>query len=161
MSRFNFKQINTLTNGKKLNGIVKVLCDEKIGKGANREVFILKQNPGYVVKVEGNPSTGNFANISEFCNYRDYREVLGFGKFLAPCEFITETGQVLIQKRVEFKRRKDYPKYIPAVFTDLKLQNFGWIGNQFVCCDYSFLLLLGTDPNKIKYAKWWNANGKN
>lgn len=161
MSRFNFKQINSLIKGKRLNGICRVLCGDKIGKGINREVFVLKQNSNYVVKVEGDPSSGAFANVLEWRNYCDYRDVIAFGKYLAPCELITETGQILVQRRVGFKMRKDYPKYIPAVFTDLKIQNYGWIGNQFVCCDYPYLLLLGTDPKKSKYAKWWNGNGKN
>lgn len=160
MARLNHKQIGLLIKGKKINAICKALCGEMIGKGANREVFVLKQNPNYVVKVEVNPSRGSFANVMEWRNYIDYSYVTGFCNYLAPCELITETGQVLIQRRIEFKKRKDYPKYVPAVFTDLKLQNFGWIGNQFVCCDYSFLLLLGTDHKKMKYAKWWNGIGR-
>lgn len=62
----------------------------------------------------------------------------------------------MIQKRVEHRKRKDYPKYIPAVFTDTKLKNFGWIGDRFVCCDYSYLpFTLG--KYKMKYAKWWGS----
>lgn len=160
MPKFNFKKINSLIKGKKLNAVCRILCGDKIGTGITREVYVLKQNPNYVVKIQVDPSKGVFANVLEFTNYCDFREVSAFGHYLAPCELITETGQVLIQRRVEFRKRKDYPKYIPAVFTDLKIQNYGWIGDQFVCCDYPFLLLLGTDPKKIKYAKWRNVNDK-
>jgi predicted Rdx family selenoprotein len=151
------KIIRIIKRAKTLNRIVKAICAEKIGEGVFRDVYVLKQNPKYVVKVERDMSKAIFANASEwrnYCNNRDWKLVKGW---LAPCEMINETGELLIQKRVswEGKRRKDYPKYIPDIFTDTKLTNFGWIGKKFVCCDYSFFVL-GT-KGKMRFAKWWGS----
>ena len=136
----------------------KRICGEQIGKGLYRNVYVLKQNPNYVVKIEGDLTTTQFANVTEWRNYINNKEWKWFEEWLAPCEMINETGQVLIQRRIEHKRRKDYPKYIPVMFTDLKLKNFGWIGDRFVCCDYSFIpfYIITTGKSKMKYAKWRN-----
>lgn len=142
--------------GKTIAQIIKFNCGEKIGEGVHRDVYELKTNPEYVVKIERDPSTGDFANVTEWRNYINNKDWKFLGQWLAPCELINETGQVMIQRRVEHRRRKDYPKYIPSVFTDLKLRNFGWIGDRFVCCDYSFMpFTLG--KNKMKYVKWWGT----
>jgi hypothetical protein len=151
------KLIRIIKRAKILDKIIKAICGEQIGSGVYRDVYLLKQDPKYVVKIERDMSSGTFANATEWRNYIDNRDWNLVKGWLAPCEMINETGVLLIQKRVswEGKRRKDYPKYIPDVFTDTKLMNFGWIGKKFVCCDYS-LLLLGT-KGKMKYAKWWGS----
>lgn len=155
MTKKEIKAISDLCAGKKLNHIVKSICGEKIGSGLYRDVYVLKQNPKYVVKIERDMSTGVFANATEWRNYIDNLEWNWFSKWLAPCEMITETGQVLIQQRVCFhKERKFYPNHIPALFTDIKVGNFGWIADRFVCCDYSFLL--NKVGNKMRTAKWKN-----
>jgi len=84
-----------------------------------------------------------------------------FGKYLAPIELINETGDILVQRRVEFKEKKFYPKKIPILFTDIKQANFGWIDGQFVCCDYAYLLMLTikTDSSRYKNANWKRKNG--
>ncbi len=159
MKKFNIKQLPSL-KGKKVNQTIKLICGDKIGSGAHRDVYILKQNPEYVVKIERDMSNGNFANVTEWRNYIDNKYWTWFEQWLAPCEMINETGQILIQRRVVPGRRKDYPKYIPKRFTDLKITNFGWIGDRFVCCDYSYLMELMERGNKLKYAKWWSLKPK-
>jgi hypothetical protein len=146
-----------IKRAKTLEKIIKSICDEQIGTGVYRDVYVLKQNPKYVVKVERDMSKGSFANAMEWRNYIDNKDWNLLKEWLAPCELINETGEILIQKRVswEGKCRKDLPKYIPDVFTDTKIMNFGWIGKKFVCCDYSSLLL-GT-KGKMKHAKWWGS----
>lgn len=158
-------RIQQLLTGKSINAIVKHVCGELIAKGLYRDVYVLKSNPEYVVKIERDMSHAQFANVTEWRNYIDAREWEWFANWLAPCEMINQTGQVLIQRRVTPGKRKDYPKYVPAMFTDLKLQNFGWIGDRFVCCDYSFLkTALPTQKRKgskyMQYAKWWTLNSK-
>lgn len=160
--KVSLKEINKLMSGKNLNGIVKSVCGELIGRGLYRDVYVLKQNPKYVVKIERDPTTATFANVTEWRNYINNKGWDFLAEWLAPCEMINETGQVMIQRRVEHRKRKDYPTHVPIFFTDLKLTNFGWIGEQFVCCDYSFLILaaVAKGKNKMKYAKWWNVNPK-
>jgi hypothetical protein len=134
----------------------KRICGKQIGVGLYRDVYVLKSNPNYVVKIERDMSTATFANVTEWRNYINNKEWKWFAEWLAPCEMINTNGQVLIQRRVEHRKREDYPKYIPGVFTDLKLQNFGWIGDRFVCCDYSFIpfFFIKVGKSKMKYAKW-------
>ena len=107
----------------------KRICGEQIGKGTYRDVYVLKSNPDYVVKIERNMSTAAFVNVTEWHNYINNQEWKWLSEWLAPCEIISTNGQIMIQQRVEHRKRKDYPKYVPAIFTDLKLKNFGWIGS--------------------------------
>ena len=155
--KLNFKTLQKKLLGKGIKQQMKILCGEKIGSGLYREVFVLKENPSFVVKVERDQSTGQFANVTEWRNYIDNREWKWFAKYLASCEFISASGRILIQRRLEHRDKKEYPKKIPAMFTDTKYKNFGWIGNQFVCCDYSFIpfYIVRKGGKKFKRAKWW------
>lgn len=158
--KFNFREFQKLVEGKSLNKIIKLVCGEKIGEGVHREVFVCKQNPNFVVKVEKRDCRGIFANVTEWRNWMNNKEWKWFGKYLAPIELINETGDILVQRRVEFKEKKFYPKKIPILFTDIKQANFGWIDGQFVCCDYAYLLMLTvkTDSSRYKNANWKRKN---
>jgi hypothetical protein len=134
-------------------GIVR-LCGKKIGAGTHRAVYELNGYPGYVIKVEYLAGK-NFANASEWNNWCNNSLWTDFSVWLAPCVAISWSGVAMIQERVEHKDKQHYPDKIPNLFTDTKYTNFGWIGDRFVCCDYSFLLIglkLG-----MKKAKWWEA----
>lgn len=143
-----------LLKGKTVNQIKKQLCGELLGSGVYRDVYVFKQSPKHVIKIEADMSKANFANVTEWRNYIDLKERHWFSKFLAPCEIINQTGEVLIQQRVTHKEKKDYPKKIPIYFTDIKRTNFGWIGNQFVCCDYSFLRQPLKSGKQLRKANW-------
>ena len=54
----------------------------------------------------------------------------------------SDNGLIMMQRKTEefSKKEKKLPKKIPNYFTDVKQSNFGWIGNQLVCHDYSFAL---------------------
>lgn len=152
--RLPIKEIKKLLTGKGATGVVNKLCGEKIGHGLYRDVYVLKAFPEYVVKIERDMSLAQFANATEWANYMNHSWDNIVGDWLAPCLMINQTGSILIQRRITHGKRKDYPKYIPAVFCDLKLQNFGWVDGKFVCCDYSFMLTM--IKREWKYAKWWN-----
>ncbi len=149
------KELSRLCAGKSITEIKKLICGKKLGYGVHRTVYILKQDPDYVVKIERDFRKGMFANVTEWRNYMDNLHWHWFAKWLAPCVMIDEPGRILIQKRV-VQDKRPYPKKIPALFTDLKKCNFGWIGDQFVCCDYSSLLtVIKSKTNKpMRYAKW-------
>lgn len=153
--KFNHKKLIPLIQNKTLKQVIKNACGEKIGSGLFRDVYVLKHNPEYVVKIERDMSQAGFVNAMEWRNYIQHRDWTLLAPFVAPCEIINEKGNILIQRRAYAGRRKDYPKYIPAVFTDLKLSNFGWIEGQFVCFDYAYLKI---SINKtMQYAKWWGT----
>jgi len=153
-----YKQLPKLFEGKTVNSIHKKMCGELIGQGLYRDVYILKQNPAFVVKIERDMTGGNFANAMEWRNYINNKEWKFLADYLAECIAITQTGQVMIQRRVEHRSKKEYPKMIPAMFTDTKYKNFGWTGaGKFVCCDYSFIpfFTIKVGHNSMKKAKWW------
>lgn len=155
MAKLNTKELIKIMRGKSIAQLKKTVCGEQIGYGLYRDVYVLKQNPSYVVKIERDMSTGAFANVCEWRNYIDLKDWKWFSEWMSPCELINQTGQVLIQRRTTAGKRKDYPKHIPAFFTDTKLSNFGWIGDRFVCHDYSSLLCVS--KTKMKYVKWWGT----
>lgn len=142
------------TAPKTVKQFIKKFCGEKIGEGCYRDVYIFKPDDRYVVKIEKDPSEARFANVTEWRNWIENKEWVQFSKYLAPCEAINETGQILVQRRVTRHiddDTKKFPKKIPSLFTDLKYFNFGWIGDQFVCYDYSFLKNV---PFKMRTVRW-------
>src|SRR5687768_12087626 len=133
----------------------KKYCGKKLGSGLYRDVYIFKPDDRYVVKIERNMGTGAFANATEWRNYINNRQWTQLGPWLAPCEAISNSGQILIQQRavrIVDGGSKEYPSKIPSLLTDTKFFNFGWIGKKFVCFDYSFLL---SCDFKMKKVKWW------
>lgn len=141
-----------------VNQFVKNFCGELLGYGLYRDVYELKLDKRFVVKIERDMSQGMFANATEFRNYVNTKEWTFFSDYLAPCNWISETGQIMIQAKIEFRAKKEYPKMIPAMFTDTKIENFGWIGDKFVCCDYSFIpfYIIAPGKKKMKKVKWWS-----
>lgn len=137
--------------------LLKAIGGERIGRGIYRDVYEVRDNPKYVIKIERKPGSGNFANACEWINYCNNRDWKKLGPWLADCLTINKTGTVLIQRKVEFRDRDKYPDKIPSVFTDTKYQNFGWIGDRFVCCDYPYFKVVGFGMRK---AQWWDEENK-
>lgn len=140
-----------------LNKFIKTYCGSMLGYGLYRDVYEYKIDTNYVIKIE-DTSKGSFSNVIEWRTWNDNEEWKAFSKWLAPSIAIDETGQILVQRRVIHKTIDKYPKVVPNLFTDFKIQNYGWIGKQFVCCDYGGLLVrsrLG-----MKKAKWWDIESK-
>lgn len=134
--------------------IIDKVCGELIGFGCYRDVYELKGNPRYVVKVERDMSKGRFANAMEYRNWCDLRWWTYLDGWLCPCVRITETSQVLVQKRAKPVKSVDQlPVMVPSIFTDLKPGNFGFIGKRAVIVDYPDVIVV-TPTNKFKKAKW-------
>lgn len=134
---------------------IKAFCGKRIGTGLHRKVYIFKPDDRYVVKIERSMKGKQFINVNEWSNWEWVKEWVVFSKWLAPCEWISENGQILIQRRIQ--RIVDggsdkFPKKIPSLLTDTKYFNFGWLDGRLVCCDYPFFV--GGDY-KLKNAKWW------
>lgn len=134
-------------------------CGKMIASGLYRDVYVLKQNPDYVVKIERDMKHNAFVNALEWNNWEWNKGWGRFSVYLAPCHFINHTGNFLIQTRLTriSNKIKDFPKLVPSLFTDKKIQNYGWIGDQFVCCDYPHLI---TDDFALVSARWWNLHAK-
>lgn len=152
--------IKSAFNKTKFTNKVKELCGEYVSSGLHRDVYVLKCNDNFVVKVERNMKNGDFANVCEWRNYINNKEWDWFEKWLSPCELISIDGRFLIQRRAYHKDKSEYPKKIPSMFTDTKYKNFGWIGKRFVCLDYSYIpfFIVKVGGKKMKKAKWWDPD---
>jgi len=114
-----------------------ILCGDKLGEGTTRRVYVCRLNEQYVVKVE--PRGTAFQNVEE---WKAWWWACGHQKrhWLAPCEFISPCGLILIQQRVTPLRRGEHPRTIPAWLADLKKENFGMLDGKVVACDYGTVL---------------------
>lgn len=132
-----------------------ILLGKKIGNGAGREVYEHRLDSSLVVKVEN--SAGSFQNIVESKIWWEVSDS-PYAKWFAPVVAISANGAVLVMKKAEPARKHEYPKKIPAFFTDLKRQNFGLLNGKFVCVDYGSSILSYGFTKKLKQAKWWSED---
>jgi hypothetical protein len=127
-----------------------MMCGSHIGGGTYRQVFRSRFNAEEVIKVE--MGSGDFANIHEWEVWQQVQYHAPMAKWFAPCKFISPAGSVMIQAKTLPCSKKDLPKMVPGFLTDLKADNWGWIGDRVVCHDYGNILI-GVDK-KLKKAKW-------
>lgn len=115
-----------------------LLCGDKLGEGIHRTVFTCRLRPDLVVKVENDDEWRYFANVMEMKFWSDHQ---GYGKvarWLAPCEYMSPDGRVLLQKRVRpLLDESELPAKLPAFLTDVKPENFGLLDGRVVCLDYA------------------------
>lgn len=153
-------QVLKMFTGGGTNTVVRRFCGELLGSGVYRDVYVLKQNPKYVVKIVKTRMLANFPNVSEWRNYIDNKHS-AVGKWLAPLEFINLSGSIMVQQRAnwEGKEKSDYPKKLPYQLADHKYTNYGWIGEQFVCFDYTFLHF-PSKGKRTRNVRWRSATYK-
>lgn len=128
----------------------KKFCGKELGSGVTRRVFEFKPDSRYVVKIQYRDSA--LHNCAEFHIWNE-NWYAPLQNMLAPCLWISNSGRILIQRRVSFRSQNRYPDRLPVCFTDLKVTNYGWIGKRFVCCDYAGLKFRIGRHRKIK---WWD-----
>lgn len=129
-----------------------LLCGDRIGQGSAREVFVLRTNPEYVIKIER--TGGSFQNI---CEWELWSFVSGspLEKWFAPCDMISDCGVMLVQRKVAPLRRSELPKRLPEFLCDLKPENFGIFQGRFVCCDYGTMACaVHNTSRRMVPAKW-------
>lgn len=130
-----------------------LLCGKLIGEGIHRKVFECRLRKDLVVKVEYETEWRPFANVSEMRFWNDHEHCKAIATWLAPCEYLSPDGRVLLQKKVQpLSDASVLPKNIPSFMGDLKLSNFGTLDGQIVCVDYAM-----TIPNpslRLKKANW-------
>jgi len=118
-----------------------LLCGDKLGEGYSREVFSCTLRPDLVVKVEAS-ETRRFANIHEMKFWDDnyYRKKIS--AWLAPCEYLSPDGRLLLQKRCDpIPSSMKMPSKVPSFLADVKRENFGLLGKKIVCFDYAITIL--------------------
>lgn len=114
-----------------------LLCGDLIGRGIHRTVFECMIRRDLVVKVEDSDSR-YFANVLEQKFWDDHQYAATVAKWLAPCEYMSPDGRILLQTRCEpVPRGTRMPDKLPGFLSDLKRDNFGLLDGRIVCVDYA------------------------
>lgn len=130
-----------------------MLCGKLLGEGIHRKVFACKIRPDLVVKVETDDSRG-FANVFEQQFWDCYQYCDDVKKWLAPCEFLSPDGRILLQKKCDpVPDSYNLPKVMPEFLTDLKRANFGLLDGRLVCVDYAITVM--NPITKPRKAEWF------
>lgn len=123
--------------------VINFICGDLIGRGCYRNVFEYNLDKKYVIKIENEEGEGD--NWAEWRIWNALNKT-EHAKWFAPCSWISDNGRIMLQKRTQ-EYYGDHRKWsgkeqqkIPVYFTDIKASNFGWIGKQLVCHDYSHCL---------------------
>ncbi len=153
MAMDHYKEIEELSRGVQHDALF-MLMGEKLGSGSTRRVYVNDLNKLQVMKVD---MGGQFSNVMEWKLWQELSDT-ELGKWLAPCDHISPTGEILIQRRTH--QPKNFPTWIPSIFCDLKLTNFGVLpgSDQLVCHDYAMLFLdkaLAKAHLRFAKADWW------
>lgn len=147
---------NILQLGAVANDLVVSLCGKYIGSGISRSVFEYNLDPRYVIKVE--PLSTNNNNMVEQMMWNEIHGLCGnlewVKKWFAPVLWCSPNGRLLVMRKTEEKPGKKRPEMIPEFLWDVKSDNFGWIGNQFVCHDYGQFYNFRHYSKKMKKVNW-------
>ena len=113
------------------------LLGVRLGRGISREVFVREFDESMVIKIE-DLEKGYFANVAEF---QIWNQVVGtpYARWFAPSRSLSLGGRLLMQARTLPPAIRDLPAEIPAIFSDVKIENFGMYEGRLVCHDYAFL----------------------
>lgn len=159
------KEVYKLSNLQDVNtDLILSLCGKKIGSGSQRYVYEYNLDKKYVIKIEPNSTESNITEYMLWDEVKGLRGDLEWVKeWFAPILWMSPNGKILVMERTyeESKIRGknlERPKEVPAFFSDLKYDNWGWIGNKFVCHDYGFLykfIKYEKRMQKIKKGAWW------
>ena len=131
------------------------ICGHYIGSGSYRSVFDYNLDDRYVVKIE--PCNTN-CNMVEYMIWDEVKGLINnlewVKKWFAPVKWISPNGRILIMRKTTQKPNKKMPEKIPAFLWDIRADNFGWIGKNFVCHDYGQFYNMIHYPKKMVKAKW-------
>lgn len=131
----------------------RLFCGDQLGEGSARAVYEYKLDHKLVVKIE--TEAESFQNIMEWETWRSVM-MTEHAKWFAACHYISPCGIVMVQRKTQVKPHSKYPDRIPAFFTDIKYNNFGFIGNQLTCHDYGINLMMERGMTKrMRKADWW------
>lgn len=130
-----------------------LLCGAKLGSGIHRDVFECRLRPDLVVKVEQQNEWRYFSNVHEMKFWDDNQHYKKVADWLAPCEYLSPDGRILLQRKVRIATSLDeLPKQIPAFLTDIKPCNYGWLEGRLVCVDYA--MTVDKANLRLKKVEW-------
>lgn len=138
---------------------ITLICGEYIGEGVSRSVRAYAPSPtDTVLKLEA--SIGSFQNAREWAVWQAVKDAPELRKWFAPCIRISDLGVWMLQERtqpVTLKELLEKVPKVPAFFTDLKVGNWGRLGDRYVCHDYGTALTTENGlTTRMKRAKWWD-----
>lgn len=123
-----------------LSDAFNLLCGDKIGSGYSRTVFACRIRADLVVKVEDDHGRV-FANVMESKFWSDHQFYAKVADWLAPIEFMSPDGRVLLQQRCDpVPDSYELPDKLPAFLADHKRENFGLLKGRLVCLDYALTI---------------------
>lgn len=135
------------------------LCGKKIGSGSYRTVYEYNFDKSYVIKIEHSNTECNVVEWMLWEEIKGLRGDLAWVKdWFAPVLWMSPNGKILVMKRTYEKPNKERPRKVPDFFTDLKRDNFGWLGSKFVAHDYGFVhrfIKYGSKMRTVSKDKWW------
>ena len=142
-------------NDKTFEDAFNLLCGAQIGDGIHRTVFECRIRPDLVVKVEDS-EWRDFANVREMKFWVNWQHVKSVVKWLAPCEFLSPDGRILLQKKARILTKDDplLPKKLPRFLTDTKHSNYGVYEGRVVCVDYASTV--DSVETKRRKPEWFN-----
>lgn len=140
---------------------IRSICGKKLGTGMSRQVYVFDLDDDLVIKMEVNAC---FQNVLEWETWRALKDT-PHAKWLAPCKWISRSGNALIMARTKPISLSEAPKQLPEWIADHKLENFGWLGKQVVCHDYGStggaLLNHGAFRGRMRKIKWHQPGDRN
>lgn len=141
-----------------ISDIISSICGEHLGTGAFRRVYDYNLEAGYVVKIEEGSSR---CNVVEALVWEEVQGLCGdlewVKKWFAPIKWISPGGHILVMQKTELypkNERMQPPEKIPKFLWDIKPENFGWIGRNYVCHDYGQFYNMIHYPKSMKKINW-------
>lgn len=113
--------------------LMNMMCGTLLGSGQYRHVYRARFDDKIVIKYE--KQNDHRSNIFEFEFWKLFKDD-PLGKWLAPCYQLSLDGTWLAQAYTEDIQVGQLPKKVPAIFCDLKPENWGMFEGRIVCRDY-------------------------
>lgn len=136
--RVSFKRIRTLFTEDPISAdFFDMFVGDHIASGSARNVYCYADGKN-VIKFE---QAGTYQNTSEWDAWLHVQGT-DVAKWFAPCKFLSPTGRVLVQAYAPDMKPHQIPDKVPAFFSDIKYENWGWYKGHPVCRDYGLTLLM-------------------
>lgn len=140
-----------------LGELARMITGEELGSGVGRTVYACTLDPSVVIKIE--TRANSFQNVLEWQLWHDHLQWCDWAMplFAKPLQ-ISPCGTVMAMQRTE--RPRNLPEWVPSIWTDLKIDNYGTIDGRLVCHDYGLNLVAEHGLGKkmrVRRAAWWDS----
>ncbi|WP_159467964.1 hypothetical protein [Dyadobacter sp. 3J3] len=137
-----------------------------ISNGTYRAVYehaldptkVIKIEYGHVQKTDHDCTMQNsYCNIQEFLMWREIEGLTGklewVKNWFALIDWISPGGHIMCMAKTSEMPELKRPDKIPRFMWDVKQDNFGWIGDKFVCHDYGHVQAFTSYSTKMMTLK--------